>query len=92
MPLIPMLIEAGFIARKKHGVYVMGSISREISNNALEYWLRTDLLLSGNKTLMIDEIAHRPWNDYCPEIDRALKNPKILKQDVIGGSKGYIKI
>lgn len=91
--IIPMLVESGLIQRKSTGLYEKGIIEhRVISLSVCEYWVRVDLILSGSKAFLADELVHHPWSEYCPGIEQVLLNPKLLKIDTMVGSKAYIRL
>jgi len=91
--IIPMLVESGLIQRRTTGLYEKGvDDSRVIGKSVCEYWVRVDLLLSGNKAFSADELIHHPWSDYCPGIEHVLVNPKLLKIETMVGSKAYITL
>ena len=62
--ILPLLIEFGIIERIKVGIYSKGS--RLIATNKLvsEFIIFTDIKLSSSKSILLDELNHKPWFSY----------------------------
>lgn len=91
--ILPMLVEAGLIQRSSNGLYEKAIKEPvNLSQSVCEYWIRVDLLLSGNRALSSEEIIHRPWNDFCPGVENVIENLKMLKLERMSGGQSYVKL
>eukprot|EP01041_Mallomonas_annulata_P015474 gene15474-32706_t len=62
--LLPMIIELNTIKRDKKSIYSIGS-KLVISNKFIaEMIIYTDIKLSGSKSILVDELSHKPWFTY----------------------------
>ena len=90
--LIPMLIELGAIERYKIGVYNVGAQLTITNPIVAELYVVTDIILSGSKSISLDETAYRPWY-FFNHVDLSnIISMKILKltEGRVGG--GYVGI
>ncbi len=90
--VMPMLVEAGVLVRKSLGTFTKGALPALISKEVCEFWVLTDLKVSRNKSIAVDDLVHRPWSDYCPDVLRASESPKMLTVENLLGSKAYLKM
>lgn len=91
--LLPMIIELNTIKRDKKSIYSIGS-KLVISNKFFaEMIIYTDIKLSGSKSILIDELSHKPWFTYFEMSSFAQINFNLLltKKDSAVG-KGYLTI
>ena len=89
--ILPFLIECGIIERIKIGIYASGS-KLGVSNKVIsELTVFTDIKLSASKSMLIDELGHKPWFSYfdLPNITSASFNIFLTKKDSAIG-KGYL--
>ncbi len=90
--LIPMMLEMGIIDRVKRSIY--GSvIGKPVSNPLVaEMYVYTDILLSKSKSILVDDIAVRPWYFYRNPEGLNVGKLSLLKisESRIGG--GYLSI
>ncbi len=90
--LMPMLIELNTIERVKIGLYKRGPVMRLSNPMVTELYIYTEILLSGSKSIIYDDIKQRPWF-YFFEVDYKKDiHKKFLKysEGRLGG--GYISI
>lgn len=59
--VIPILIEIKLINREKVGLYSLGEKLLVIHPFISEFIVYTDIKLSGSKSILLDDIKHRPW-------------------------------
>jgi hypothetical protein len=91
--ILPFIIECGIIERVKLGIYSFGSII-PVKNKAIsELVVFTDIKLSSSKSILIDEMGHKPWFAYYDISNIAPVDYSILlsKKDSSVG-KGYLTI
>lgn len=91
--LLPMIIELNTVLRERISIYSMAP-KLIISNNFIsELIVYTDIRLSGSKSLLIDELKHKPWYAYFESINYSKANFTILlekKESAVG--KGYLTL
>jgi hypothetical protein len=62
--LLPMIIELKTIKRDKMSIYSMCS-NLEVKNKFItELIVYTDIKLSGSKSILVDDLNHKPWFSY----------------------------
>lgn len=91
--VIPMLIECGTIERVKIGMYSLGK-KLEIKNNFIsELVIYTDIKLSSTKSILIDDLMHKPWYSYfdISSITLIKFDQLVSKKDSAIG-RGYLTI
>ena len=91
--LLPMIIELNTIKRDKISLYSLGSKLTVVNKFISDIIIFTDIKLSGSKTILIDELAFKPWYSYFEIQPENLKqfNHLISKKDSAVG-KGYLTI
>ena len=62
--LLPMIIELNTIKRDKVSLYSLGSKLSITFKIVYEMVVYTDIKLSGSKSILLDDLAHRPWYSY----------------------------
>ena len=88
--LLPMLIELGTLDRVKQGVYKVGSQPTITHPAVAEFYVATDIALSGSKSIALDETNYRAWFFFNRvELPKDVKF-KLLKmtEGMVGG--GYV--
>ena len=88
---VPLFIDIKLINRQKVGLYLKGK-KLTISNNLIaELIIYTGITLSGSKSLLVEDIVHKPWFSFfdMPYESNILYSQLIIKQDSSVG-KGYI--
>ena len=88
---VPLFIDIKLINRQKMGLYLKGK-KLTISNNLIaELIIYTAITLSGSKSLLVEDIVHKPWFSFfdMPNESNILYSQLIIKQDSSVG-KGYI--
>ncbi len=88
---VPLFIDIKLINRQKVGLYLKGK-KLTISNNLIaELIIYTGITLSGSKSLLVEDIVHKPWFSFfdMPDESNILYSQLIIKQDSSVG-KGYI--
>ncbi len=91
--LLPMIIELNTIKRDKVSIYSFGQKTSIKNQFVAELIIYTDIVLSGTKTILIDDLSYKPWFAY---FDISIFNPKnfcvfINKKDSSIG-QGYLSI
>jgi hypothetical protein len=91
--LLPMIIELNTIKRDKISLY--SKAPTLILNNRFisELVFFTDIKLSGSKSILIDDLAHKPWYSYfvISTHDLGYFNLMVSKKEgTVGG--GYLRI
>jgi hypothetical protein len=89
--LMPFLIECGIIQRVKLGIYSIESKLIVRNKFLAELIVYTDILLSGSKSILIDDLMHKAWYTYFDLSAVTPEHFKILvskKDSSIG--KGYL--
>ncbi|MCX6271707.1 MAG: hypothetical protein NTU44_10900 [Bacteroidetes bacterium] len=91
--LIPMIIELQTIKRDKVSLYSLGDKLSVTNKFVSELVIYTDIKLSGSKTILIDDLVHKPWFSYfeLPSVKPDQFNQLISKKDSAVG-KGYLTI
>ncbi len=91
--LLPMIIELNTIKRDKVSLYSMGK-GCKVSNKFIdEMIIYTDIKLSRSKSILIDDLTHRPWYSYFKTV---ISNPGqfnkliVRKESAVG--KGYLTL
>jgi len=91
--LLPMIIELNTIKRDKMSIYSLGaklSITFKIVYEMIVY---TDIKLSGSKSILMDDLAHRPWYSYFILIFADGSNfTKLITHKDSAVGKGYLTI
>jgi hypothetical protein len=88
---VPLFIDIKLISRKKVGLYSKGK-KLTISNNLIsELIIYTGIILSGSKSLLVEDIIFKPWFSFfdIPDESNISYNQLISRQDSSVG-KGYI--
>ena len=88
---VPLFIDIKLINRQKMGLYLKGK-KLTISNNLIaELIIYTAITLSGSKSLLVEDIVHKPCFSFfdMPNESNILYSQLIIKQDSSVG-KGYI--
>ena len=91
--LLPMLIEHNTLKRDKVSLYSIGS-RLNVSNKFIsELVIYTDIKLSGTKSILTEDLNHKPWYSY---FDLTMSHHDkykhlIVKKDSSVG-KGYLTI
>ena len=91
--LLPMIIELNTIKRDKVSLYSKAP-GLNIANRFIsELIIYTDIKLSGSKSILVDDLAHKPWFSYFDNANTDTVNFTylILKKDSAIG-KGYLSI
>ena len=91
--LIPMVIELNAIKRDKVSLYSFGRkllISNKLVSELAVY---TEIKLSGSKSILMDDLTHRPWFSYfdLSSLDIGHSSQLISRKDSNVG-KGYLSI
>lgn len=91
--LLPMIIELNAIKRDKVSIYSLSTKLVITNKFVMELIIYTDIKLSGSKSILVDDLAFKPWYAYFDNsaliIDKF--NILITKKDSAVG-KGYITI
>lgn len=91
--LLPMIIELGTIRRDKVSIYSLSDKLITTNRFIAELVVFTDVKLSGSKSILIDDIAYKPWFSYfdlpAGTIERF--GELLIKKDSAVG-KGYLTI
>jgi hypothetical protein len=91
--VMPLLIECGIIKREKIGLYSLANKITVTNTFLSELVIYTDIKSSGTKSILIDDLAHKPWYSF---FDISFVNPDIFshlisrKDSAVG--KGYLTI
>ena len=91
--LLPMIIELNAIKRDKISLYSLAN-KLVITNKFLtELIIYSDIKLSGSKSILLDDLAYKPWYSYFQLSDIISDHFKYLisKKDSAVG-KGYLTI
>ena len=88
--LLPMIIELNTIKRDKVGIYSMASKLMIANKFVSELIIYTDIKLSGSKSILMDDLLHRPWYSYF-NIPVGEISQLISKKDSSVG-KGYLTL
>jgi len=91
--LLPMIIELNTIRRVKISLYSLGN-KLAVSNKFIqELVVYTDIKLSGSKSILIDDLKHKPWYSYFDMSALAPQSFNLLisKKDSAVG-KGYLTL
>lgn len=91
--LLPMVIELQAIKRDKVSIYSTASKLIITSRFVSELIIYTDIKLSGSKSMLVDDLNHKPWFSYF-ELSNASQgkfNILLSKKDGAVG-KGYLTI
>lgn len=91
--LLPMIIELSTIKRDKVSIYSLGSKLSISFNIVYEIVVFTDIKLSGSKSILIDDLAHRPWYSYFA-LSFANRDSfaKLISQKDSAVGRGYLTI
>ena len=91
--LLPMIIELNTIKRDKVSIYSIATKLNITNKFISEMIVYTDIKLSGSKSLLIDEIIHKPWYLYfdLSSVFPINFNLLLTKKDSAVG-KGYLTI
>lgn len=91
--LLPMIIELNAIKRDKVSFYSMGKGCKVSIKFIEELVIYTDIKLSGSKSILIDDLKHRPWYSY---FKTSSSNPgqfnKLIARKESAVGKGYLTI
>lgn len=89
--LLPMIIEMNTIKRDKIGLYSLSNKVNASNKFVSELIVYTDIKLSGSKSILIDDLNHKPWYSYFEMSFTNLVglNYLISKKDSAVG-KGYL--
>lgn len=91
--LLPMIIELNTIKRDKVSLYSLASKLHITNKFISELIIYTDIKLSGSKSILMDDLSHKPWFSYFDyasvEVDKF--NLLISKKESAVG-KGYLTI
>ena len=90
--LIPMMLEMKIVDRVKRSIY--GSVPGKPVSNPLvaEMYVYTDILLSKSKSILVDDIAVRPWYFYRNPEGLNVKRLNLLKISESRTGGGYLSI
>ena len=91
--LLPMIIELNTIRRDKVSIYSKASLLTMVNQFISELVIFTDIKLSGSKSILIDDLAYKPWYSY---FDISIVNTHnfsqlVSKKESSVGS-GYLRI
>lgn len=90
--LLPMIIELAIIKRDQIGLY--SKADKAIINYSFiqELITYTDIKLSGSKSILLEDVSHRPWYMYFEVKSVKEQKQTLLKysEGVVGG--GYLTI
>lgn len=91
--LLPMIIELNTIKRDKVSLYSLASKLVITNSFVSELTIYTDIKSSGSKSILIDDLAYRPWYSYfyLSTGNTEHFNQLISKKDSAVG-KGYLTI
>jgi hypothetical protein len=91
--LLPMIIEFNTIKRVKISLYSLGNKLAVSNKFVQELIVYTDIKLSGSKSILIDDLKHKPWYSYFDMSALALPSFNLLisKKDSAVG-KGYLTL
>jgi hypothetical protein len=91
--LLPMIIELNTIQRAKVSIYELASKLKIRNKFVSELIVYTDIKLSGSKSILIDDLGHRPWYSYfeLPAFQVNKTYHLLSKKDGVLG-KGYLTI
>ena len=90
--LMPMIIELNTIKRAKISLYQLAKKSIVTYPAITELIIYTDIKLSGSKSILVDDLLHRPWYMFF-EVDIGDKNSYTLfKYDESRIGQGYLTI
>lgn len=90
--LLPMIIELDTIKRDKISLYSKAEkavVSNPFIQELITY---TDIKLSGSKSILLEDVSHRPWHMYF-EVKPLKEQKQVLlkySEGVVGG--GYLTI
>ncbi len=88
---VRLFIDIKLINRQKVGLYSKGK-KLTISNNLIaELIIYVGITLSGSKSLLVEDVVHKPWFSYfdMPDESNILYSQLIIKQDSAVGN-GYL--
>jgi hypothetical protein len=91
--LLPMIIELNTIKRDKVSLYSIATMLNLSNQFISELIIYTDIKLSGSKSILVDDLAHKPWFSYFDNTSTDIENftHLITKKDSAVG-KGYLTI
>lgn len=91
--LLPMIIELNTIKRDKISLYSLGSKLVVTNKFTSELVIYTDIKSSGSKSILIDDLAYKPWYSYfdIPSANSINFSYLISKKDSAVG-KGYLTV
>src|ERR1035437_833979 len=90
--VLPMLVEYGILNRYKIGVYELAT-QKEIQNDYLnEMYAYADIKLSESKSILLDDIDHRPWYLYFKIHIGKNQNIGLIKYTESRIGHGYLMV
>lgn len=91
--IIPLLMEMDLLKREKIGIYTLSS--KLISSNRFisELLVYVDIYLSDSKSILKDDLIHRPWYTYFEIPSQKFDNKsQLIKSTESAVGKGYLTI
>ena len=90
--LMPMLIELNTIQRVRTSIYSLRTMANIKQPFISEFVVYTDIKLSGSKSILLEDLKHRPWYMYFDIDIRKNQKFKILKLVDSAVGQGYLTI
>jgi hypothetical protein len=91
--LLPMIIELNTIKRDKLRIYSIGSKLVVTNKFVYELLVYTDIKLTGSKSMLVDELDHKPWFAYFYVSGLSPTNfSQLLTRKDSAVGKGYLTI
>ena len=89
--VIHMLIEFGLIKRHKPGIFEKRNRFKTLSPFLSELCVYTDIRLSRSRTILFQDIAHRPWYDFF-DLQLDPKQFELVKHSELKSGYGYLEV
>lgn len=90
--VLPMLVDLGLITRVKPGIFEKKETFSTLKPFLGEFCIYTDITLSTSKTILLEDIHHRPWYNYFNFPLQSENNFEILKFSELRAGYGYLEV
>jgi hypothetical protein len=89
--VLPMLVDIGLIKRVKPAIFEKGDQFKTQIPFLGEICVYTDITLSTSKTILLDDIHHRPWYDFFDFTVNPDNKFELLKLSELRQGYGYLE-
>jgi len=90
--IMPMIVELGLIHRDKSGIYEFTTTKKIVNKILNEFFIYTDIKLSGSKSILLDDIEYRSWYLYFEPRFRITEKYSFVKSVESRIGLGYLTI